>query len=136
MDTSCHPEVAFEARPGRKAACKRRVLVVDDNEDIAESSALLLKCHGHDVTTAFDGRDAIDRARSFRPDVALLDVGLPDINGYEVARRLRAEFGPGVILIIITAYAREFRRDKIDNGVFDHFFMKPLDFAVLADLLA
>jgi CheY-like chemotaxis protein len=88
------------------------------------------------VTTALDGRRAIERARSFRPDVALLDVGLPDINGYEVARRLRAEFGSGVILIIVTAYAREFRRDKADDRVFDLFFTKPLDFTVITDLLA
>jgi CheY-like chemotaxis protein len=135
MDTSRRPEVATQAKKGRKATCKRRVLVVDDNEDIAESSALLLRCLGHEVTTAFDGRRAIEKARSFRPDVALLDIGLPDINGYEVARRLRAEYGAGVVLIIITAYTRDFMREKVDEGVFDYFFMKPLDLTVITDLL-
>jgi CheY-like chemotaxis protein len=136
MDTSSHLEVALKAKTGREAACKRRVLVVDDNEDIAESSALLLQCHGHDVTTALDGRCAIERAKSFRPDVALLDVGLPDISGYELARRLRAEFGPGIVLIVITAYARDFKREYVDETVFDYFFMKPLDFTIITDLLS
>jgi DNA-binding response OmpR family regulator len=136
MDTSTEMEPTSKARMAGKAACKLRILVVDDNEDIAESSALLLRCQGHDVTTALDGRAAIERARKFRPDVALLDVGLPDINGYEVARRLRAEFGPNVLVIIITAYTRDFNRERVVDGVFDYFFTKPLDFTTIAELLA
>ena len=66
-----------ESRMGRTATGRRRVLVVDDNEDIALSSSLLLKLQGHEVAVAFDGRTALEVAREFRPDVALLDVGLP-----------------------------------------------------------
>src|SRR3954451_21507039 len=92
---------------------KRRVLVVDDNEDLAVSSSRLLELHGHEVAVAFDGRRALEVARDFRPDVALLDVGLPYIDGYELARRLRGEYGPGVVLIIIiTAYARDNDRGR------------------------
>lgn len=126
--------ISLAAMPS-KTACKHRVLVVDDNQDIAESSAWLLRCHGHEVTVALDGHRAIEIARIFQPDVALLDVGLPDINGYEVARRLRAEFGRGMLLIIVTAYTREFKSEQADECVFDHFFMKPLDFTVISSLL-
>ena len=84
---------------------RRRVLVVDDNEDIAVSSSRLLKLQGHEVAVAFDGLRALEVALEFRPDVALLDVGLPHVDGYELARRLRDEYGPEVLLIIVTAFA-------------------------------
>jgi DNA-binding response OmpR family regulator len=136
METSADPGTALEIQADRTAACKRRVLVVDDNQDIAESSAWLLRLQGHEVQTALDGRGAIELALSFRPDAALLDVGLPDINGYELARRLRAEFGSDVVLIIVTAYTRDFGRQQSDVAAYDHFFLKPLDFSVIAALLA
>src|SRR3954466_14071395 len=125
-----------ESRMGRTATGSRRVLVVDDNEDIAHSSSLLLKLQGHEVAVAFDGRTALEVAREFRPDVALLDVGLPGMNGYERARRLRGEYGPGVLLIIITAYARDNDRRWAYEADFDHHFTKPLDYQVIIDLLA
>src|SRR3954447_22282984 len=92
---------------------KRRVLVVDDNEDLALTSSWLLKLQGHEVAVAFDGRRALEVARDFRPDVALLDVGLPHIDGYELAKRLREEYGPEVQLIM-----RKLRRQpKPGRGV-------------------
>src|SRR3954453_18237037 len=115
---------------------KRRVLVVDDNRDIALSSSRLLVLHGHEVAVAFDGLRALEVAREFRPDVALLDVGLPGIDGYELARRLRAEYGPDVLLIIVTAYARDNDRRRGYEAYFDHHFTKPIDGSVIADLLA
>jgi len=136
MDTPTDIEMGSQVGTCCKVPCKHRVLVVDDNQDIAESSAWLLRCHGHEVTVAFDGQRALEAARAFQPDVAVLDVGLPDINGYEVARRLRQEFGPGVLLIIVTAYARDFKREPVDEDIFDHFFMKPLDFTVISTLLS
>jgi DNA-binding response OmpR family regulator len=113
---------------------RHRVLVVDDNEDLAISSSWLLEHAGHEVRVAFNGKDALEAARDFQPDVALLDLGLPDLNGLEVARRLRSEFGQSVLLIIITAYAHD---DRLwgDEAPYDHYFVKPLDFAVIADLL-
>src|SRR6478735_1946211 len=119
-----------ESRMGRSATGRRRVLVVDDNEDIALSSSLLLELQGHEVAVAFDGRTALEVAREFRPDVALLDVGLPHIDGYELARQLRSEYGPEVLLIIITAYARDNDRGRSYEAYFAHHFVKPIDFAV------
>src|SRR6478672_8238138 len=115
---------------------KRRVLVVDDNRDIALSSSRLLVLQGHEVAVAFDGRQALEVAREFRPDVALLDVGLPYIDGYELARQLRGEYGPEVLLIIITAYAGDNPRRQAYEAYFDHHFTKPLDYLTLADMLA
>src|SRR3954447_5587065 len=110
---------------------KRRVLVVDDNEDLALTSSWLLKLLGHEVAVAFDGRRALEVAREFRPDVALLDVGLPHLDGYELARRLRAEYGPEVLLIIITADARDNPCRQAYEADFDHHFTKPLDYMTI-----
>src|SRR4051812_38833609 len=99
-------DAAPAPRPARADAQsgRRRVLVVDDNRDLALTSSWLLHYKGHEVEVAFDGLGALEVARAFRPDVALLDVGLPGINGYELARRLRAEYGSDVLLIVLTAY--------------------------------
>jgi CheY-like chemotaxis protein len=131
MGTGALQPTASSAGSGR-----RRVLVVDDSRDIATSSARLLEYAGHDVRIVFDGLHALDVAREYRPDVALLDVGLPGIDGYELARRLRAEFGPDILLVIITAYAREQRYSEASRADVDHFFIKPVDFTVITRLLA
>src|SRR3954464_9181174 len=115
---------------------KRRVLVVDDNQDIAVSCSRLLELQGHEVAVAFDGCRALEVARDFRPDVALLDVGLPHIDGYELAKRLREEYGPEVLLIIITAYARDNDRRQAYEAYFDHHLTKPVDFTTITDLMA
>jgi len=112
------------------------VLVVDDNEDLAVSSSRLLELQGFEVVVAFDGRQALEVARKFRPEAALLDVGLPHIDGYELARRLRSEYGPEVLLIIITAYAEDNYRRQTHEAYFDHHFTKPLDYMTIVNLLA
>src|SRR3954469_24699157 len=119
----------------RERTGKRRVLVVDDNQDIAISYSRLLQFLGHEVAVAFDGRQALEVAREFRPDVALLDVGLPHIDGYELARHLRSEYGPEVLLIIITAYARDNPRRQAYEVYFDHHLTKPVDFTTITDLM-
>ena len=118
------------------AAAGRRILVVDDNLDSAESLALLLGLQGHEVRTAADGPEAIETARSFRPEIVFLDIGLPRMDGYEVARRMRAEPGlAGAVLIAITGYGREEDvRQAMESG-FDRHLVKPLDFAQLETLL-
>jgi CheY-like chemotaxis protein len=136
MELSGELAATRESRMGRTATGRRRVLVVDDNEDLALSSSLLLELQGHEVAVAFDGRTALEVAREFRPDVALLDVGLPHIDGYELARRLRGEYGPGVLLIIITAYGSDNPRRQAYEAYFDHHFTKPLDYLTIADMLA
>jgi CheY-like chemotaxis protein len=121
---------------GAPAAAGRRILVVDDNFDSAESLELLLGLQGHEVRTAADGLEAIETARSFRPEIVLLDIGLPRMDGYEVARRMRAEPGlAGAVLIAMTGYGREEDvRRSMESG-FDRHMVKPLDFDQLDALL-
>jgi CheY-like chemotaxis protein/two-component sensor histidine kinase len=105
-----------------------RVLIVDDNVDSAESLAMLLNLTGHSVRTAHDGPSAIEAAREHRPDVVLLDIGLPRMDGYEVARRLRQEPDmPAVLLIAMTGYGQEEDRRKTREAGFDFHLVKPVD---------
>ncbi|VTR92783.1 histidine kinase : Uncharacterized protein OS=Asticcacaulis sp. AC466 GN=AEAC466_02040 PE=4 SV=1: Response_reg [Gemmata massiliana] len=105
-----------------------RVLVVDDNVDTTESLSWLLQSFGHDVRVAHSGLAAIDAARDFGPDAVLLDVGLPDIDGFEVARRLRAapDF-ERTVLVASTGYNRDRDRDRAAEVGFDHYLVKPFD---------
>jgi PAS domain S-box-containing protein len=118
-----------------KAAAGRRILVVDDNQDSAESLALLLEIHGHEVRTAFAGLDALETASTFRPDVVLLDIGLPGMDGYEVARRLRADDHRG-LLVALTGYGRDDDRQRSLEAGFDHHLVKPVDLDELARVLS
>ncbi len=116
---------------------RRRILVVDDNVDSTESLVLLLQLEGHDVRAALDGHSAIATAMAFLPQVVLLDIGLPDMDGLEVARhlRLRPETKQ-VLMIALTGYAQpEDRQHCLDAG-FDHHVVKPLDFERLRTLIA
>jgi signal transduction histidine kinase/ActR/RegA family two-component response regulator len=114
----------------------RRILVVDDNADAADSLALLLRLGGHDVQTAYDGPAALAAAAAFRPEVVLLDIGLPRMDGLEVARRLRAEHAPGnMVLVAVTGYGQEEDRRQAGEAGFDHHFTKPLEIDALNALL-
>jgi CheY-like chemotaxis protein len=128
-----------DLRPNPKAApqAKRRVLVVDDNLDAVHSMALLLKMMGHEVQFAINGFAAIEIARAFRPDLILLDMGLPDFQGDEIARQLKWE--PGLertrIIAVTGRSGDEDRRRASDAGCQD-FFVRPLDAATLEYVLA
>jgi phosphotransferase system HPr (HPr) family protein len=112
-----------------------RILVVDDDRDTAESMACLLRHFGHEVQTARDGYQAIQIARRAQPRYVLLDLGLPGLDGYEVASRLRQELAESIVLIAITGYGRaEDRHCALASG-FDHHFVKPLDQDALNTLL-
>jgi two-component system CheB/CheR fusion protein len=114
-----------------------RVLVVDDNADTAESLSWLLQALGHEVRVAHAGAEAIDQARQFRPHAVLLDVGLPDLDGYEVARRLRAAPDhAGTLLIAATGHNRDRDRRRAAEAGFDHYLVKPFDPARVDQLLA
>ena len=113
----------------------KRILIVDDNEDGALTLAQLLELKGHDVQTAFTGASAIEQATEFNPDIVFLDIGLPDFNGYEVAKRLRAlPKGEAFSLIALTGYGQaQDRQTALDSGFNDHF-VKPIDFKKLESI--
>jgi PAS domain S-box-containing protein len=127
-------ESADPVRPARPSG--RRVLVVDDNRDSAESLALLLRLFGNDVRTAHDGRQGLVVAETYRPDVVLLDIGLPGLNGYEVARQLRERPKlAGVVLVALTGFGTEEDRRQARAAGFDHHMVKPVDLDALQELL-
>jgi two-component system CheB/CheR fusion protein len=138
---------ALEARPAGPAAAARaegpgpgrprRVLVVDDDRDAAETLALLLRAAGHEARTAPDGPSALAEARAYRPEAVLLDIDLPGMDGYEVARRLRAEPARGGLLVVaVTGFGQEADRRRAVEAGFDHHVVKPVNPAALQKLLA
>jgi CheY-like chemotaxis protein len=113
-----------------------RVLVVDDSVDTADSLALLVKALGHEVRTAYDGPSALPAAVDFLPDVAVLDLGLPELNGYEVAERIRQQpWAGGLVLIAMTGYGQESDRQRSRMAGFDHHLVKPADFGEVQRIL-
>jgi len=113
----------------------RRVLVVDDNSESAECLAILLRMRGHVVATAHDGVEAIDRAATFQPAVVLLDLGLPGLNGYHAARRIRMGQS-GVKIVAVTGWGQAEDRRRSAAAGFDAHLVKPVEFAELIQLLA
>lgn len=115
----------------------RRVLIVDDNEDAANSLAMILNLGGHETASVYTAVDALQRAASFRPDVVLLDIGLPGMDGYEVAQKLRELPGlRDVRLVAVTGYGRSDDRIRARDAGFDDHLTKPVEFAVLERTLA
>jgi CheY-like chemotaxis protein len=118
-------------------AMGRRILIVDDNEDGAESLALLLQVAGHETHMAHDGLAAIEAAERLRPDAVLLDIGLPRMNGYEVCSRIRkAAWGKNVVLVALTGWGQEEDRHRSREAGFDAHMVKPVDFDALLNLVA
>jgi CheY-like chemotaxis protein len=113
------------------------VLVVDDNVDAAESLAMVLRMHGHDVHTMHDGHSVLAAAQKELPEIAILDIGLPQMDGYEVARRLRdLPGGDQVVLIALTGYGQAEDKQRAQEAGFDHHLVKPIEPDVLETLLA
>jgi CheY-like chemotaxis protein len=113
-----------------------RVLVVDDNHDSADSCAMLLEFSGHTVRVAYDGASALKIAYEFRPEAALVDIGMPLIDGYEVVARIRAlPWGTQSTLIAMTGWGQEEDKRRSLNAGFDHHLTKPIDVDRLAALL-
>ena len=118
-------------------AAARRILVADDNHDAADSLAFMLRLAGHEVRIAYDGQQAIDMAEVFRPALALIDIGMPRLNGYETARRLRAKpYGEAMMLIALTGWGQPDDRNRSLAAGFDHHVVKPVDPSMLERLLA
>jgi CheY-like chemotaxis protein len=113
------------------------VLVADDNRDSADSMAAMLRLMGFEAAVAYEGEEALQVAAALRPRAAILDLGMPRLNGVEVARRLRASDGSrDMILIALSGWGREDDRRHTTAAGFDHHLVKPLDLDVLAELLA
>jgi CheY-like chemotaxis protein len=106
----------------------RRIVVADDNEDSAQSFAMLLSFSGYEVRIATDGEQALDTMRDFRPDVAFLDIGMPRLSGYEVAEAVRAEpWGREMKLIAVTGWGQEDDKQRARSAGFDQHLVKPVD---------
>lgn len=116
---------------------RRRVLLVDDNRDTVESMQVLLEMEGHTVALAFCGRAALDQAARIRPEVVVLDIGLPDISGHEVARRLRADTSSSApLLVALTGYGHDQDREAAREAGFDRYLLKPAEPAMLMALVS
>jgi PAS domain S-box-containing protein len=124
------PEVDGRCRAGS------RIVVADDNRDAADSLAMLLRIAGNEVRTAYDGRRAVEEAEAFRPDVALLDIGMPGLNGYEAARRIRGQsWGREMMLVALTGWGQEEDKRRAADAGFNAHLVKPVDPAALERLL-
>jgi CheY-like chemotaxis protein len=125
------------AASANAVAAQRRILVVEDNPDARESLVALLRGLGHEVRADGDGESGVATAAAWTPDVALIDIGLPGIDGYEVARRLRARAGaPPIMLIALTGYGSADDQRRAFAAGFDAHLIKPLDLPLLDGLLA
>ena len=138
MDAAQEASAGWDVPARAKRAQHRlKLLVVDDNKDAAEMLAMLLDASGHQVIVETSSPRALARAGADRPDVCLLDIGLPEMDGYELARRIRATDGlAGTVLIAVTGYGQESDREKAAAAGFDHHFVKPIDTHGLIRLLA
>lgn len=128
---------ATAAVAGAPAARRLRVLVVDDNKDTVESLSMLLTASGHDVRLAYDGPAAVQAAIDYLPDVVLLDIGLPGLNGYEVAKLIREHPTlKNVALVAMTGYGQESDRQSSFQAGFNHHLVKPTYLAQLQQILS
>lgn len=131
------PGPADQTKPRRADGYHRKVLLVDDNRDAAQLLAMFLEASGHDVELAYDGPEAVSGAQALRPHTVLLDIGLPGMDGYEVARRIRRDPDlESIQLIAISGYCQSEDRKRSRAAGFDHHLAKPPDHDELLHLLA
>jgi CheY-like chemotaxis protein len=122
-------------RQAPRAVVQKRILVVDDHIDAADSLADLLRTMGHEVFVAYDGRSALAALPKARPDIALLDITMPEMSGYELARHLRSQSGAAVRIVALTGFGLDEDRARALEAGFDQHMVKPLDPAFLKSLL-
>ena len=123
-------------KPIAAPAAVRRILVVDDNADAAESLAAILSLTGNETRAVNDGLQAISEAEAFRPDVMLVDIGMPRVSGHDVARTIRAKpWGSAPLLIALTGWTQESDRQRSHDAGFDLHLSKPVDPAMLQELI-
>jgi CheY-like chemotaxis protein len=131
---SVTPSPAAIPRPVPRSDA-RRVLIVDDNRDAADSLCEGLAVCGHVTAVAYDGPTALQAAATFKPEIAFLDIGLPVMDGYELARRLRAQSPAALALVALTGYGLESDRDQARAAGFQHHLVKPIDLDAVASLV-
>jgi CheY-like chemotaxis protein len=134
------PEPAAADAPERPSSgevpCQKRVLVTDDNRDGADTLAMVIRLLGCEVRTAYDGPSAIAAVESFAPDVVFMDLGMPGMDGFEAARRIRAlPHGDDTVLIALTGWGQDRDREQTRRAGFDAHVVKPVDPAAVRDLL-
>ncbi len=126
-----------DARQTSKPTPRNRILVVDDNVDAASSLAMMLKIMGNEVRTAHDGKEGMETAAAFRPDMILLDIGMPKLNGYDACRRIREQpWGRGIFIVALTGWGQEEDIRRSREAGFDHHLIKPVEPAALERILA
>jgi two-component system CheB/CheR fusion protein len=131
------PESQVPGADSAEATQRRRILVVDDNRDSAISLGMMLKIMGNEIRTAHDGLAAIDAAAKFLPDIILLDIGLPKLNGYEACRLIREQpWSQGMMIVALTGWGQDEDRRRSAEAGFNHHLVKPVDIGVLQTLLA
>lgn len=131
------PRAVRQDVPVPRSSGARRILVADDNPDSADSLARLLRISGHEVHTRYDGPEALGAVEELRPDVVLLDIGMPKLNGHEVCRRIREQpWGRTIIVIALTGWGDEETRSRAKEAGFDAHLTKPVDYGALTELLA
>jgi DNA-binding response OmpR family regulator len=119
----------------QQVSTPRRVVIVDDNEDAALSLAMVCGAWGHEVHTACGGREAIALCGEFSPEIAILDISMPGMNGYELARELRRKFGDEVVLIALTALSQLEDKGRARDAGFNHHMVKPAELDALHELI-
>jgi signal transduction histidine kinase len=135
-DDAADAQATVDAVAPPRPKARHRILVADDNPDARESLAILLSMSGHEVFRAQDGSEALQEAERCRPNIALLDIGMPHANGYEVARRIRDEpWGRDMVLVALTGWGQESDRRRSHEAGFNSHLTKPVDPRVLDELL-
>lgn len=126
------PESGMDVAPSHRA----RILVADDNRDAADTLSLILQLDGHEVRTAYDGVEALQIAEEFAPQIALLDIGMPNLNGYQTAQRIREEsWGSSILLVALTGWGQEQDRRQAAEAGFDRHLVKPADPQIIGALM-
>jgi DNA-binding response OmpR family regulator len=116
---------ALDKKGNARCSSAYRILIVDDNEDSADSLSMLLELSGHDTRTAYDGLAAVEAASTFRPNVILLDIGLPKLNGYDACRRIRAQrWGETVVIIALTGWGQDEDKCRSKEAGFNFHMVK------------
>ena len=134
-ETAGHPADVSDGGPASPA--KRRILIVDDNHDSAISLGMMLKLMGNEIRTAHDGLAAVEAASEFQPDIILLDIGLPKLNGYGACRRIREQaWSKAVTIVALTGWGQDEDRRRSAEAGFNHHMVKPVELAALQSLLA